>query len=246
MSTSPVPAPGVECVPCLAHGHHAKAIEYVDELVDPEKGDDVHKVAMCLFHRDGESCPGCDAKDNDRVSRSAIFTDFPRVPPPPVPPPMKRIDRREDQVVINTPDPPRRQGHSKLVVNKETKKLDTVDPHPENRKEKTMPIKQPPIDDATVARAIELRRSGFSTSEVARKLSIKPYRLYQCVRFMEQTRNLSVQKNERTANKARSQNVQVKVPTGDISLQQIRDWASSKIAALQEVVTALDKLIEAP
>jgi hypothetical protein len=87
---SVAPAPGVECAECMNHGHHAKAVEYVDTLKDAESGA-VEVVAMCIFHRDLDPCPGCEANDKERKELQK------RSPGPPVPPTTKTVINAEPE-----------------------------------------------------------------------------------------------------------------------------------------------------
>jgi hypothetical protein len=55
------PPPGITCVRCLTHGHHAKAVEYVEKL------DGNGLEALCLFCRDGDPCEGCERHDKENM-----------------------------------------------------------------------------------------------------------------------------------------------------------------------------------
>lgn len=60
-----VPPEGITCVRCLEHGHHMKAIEYV-------QSEDGNKLEpLCCFHRDSDPCPGCVARDKEAKEREA-------------------------------------------------------------------------------------------------------------------------------------------------------------------------------
>jgi hypothetical protein len=204
MSTSAVPAEGVECIECLKHGHHAKAIEYVEQ-VDFKK-DTRENVALCEWCRDGDPCPGCQANDRDKAERDADAK--------------KRLQPKEVK-----------KTHEPVAASpKEVKTMTT-----------------PNLDDSTIDKAIELRKGGFSTVKVAEKLEIKSYRLYQCTRYMSETRALphpNSLKSEKTADKARPSRPPVP-KTGAISgaLLEMREDAVAKIAKLQDLVNAIDRVL---
>jgi len=218
MSTAVAPAPGVECSECLTHGHHMKAIEYVDTLEDAEAGT-TKTVPLCLFCRDTTPCPGCAANDKERKDLLAR---------------------------VGGPEPPPRK---KLIVKRE-KQPDVVPADSEPIREEPMPKNARALDDATIDKAIALRKDGLSTSKIAAKLNVKAYRLYQSSRFQTETRSLphpNALRTERTHNKARSPRGAVatalKPAAVDAPLKAMREDCLEKIAKLQELVDAIDRVL---
>ena len=113
-----------------------------------------------------------------------------------------------------------------------------------------MPKNARVLDDATIDKAIALRKDGLSTSKIAAKLNVKAYRLYQSSRFQTETRSLphpNALRTERTHNKARSPRGPVatalKPAAVDAPLKAMREDCLEKIAKLQELVDAIDRVL---
>jgi hypothetical protein len=148
---------------------------------------------------------------------------------------------RKDLIArIGGPDPPSRK---KLVVNRKT--ADPITPVP---KEEPMP--RLALDDATIDKAIALRKDGLSTTKIAGKLGVKAYRLYQSISFQKETKSLphpNALRTERTQNKARSPRGAVatalKPAAVNAPLKALREQTVEKIAKLQELVDAIDQVL---
>jgi hypothetical protein len=124
---------------------------------------------------------------------------------------------------------------------------------PELPKRKQLPKEEPmqkALDDATIDKAVALRKDGLSTSKIADKLGVQAYRLYQSIGFQNQTKGLphpNALRTERMQNKARSPRGAVatalKPAAVDAPLKAMREDCLEKIAKLQELVDAIDRVL---
>jgi len=212
MSKNAIPASGVECIECLKHGHHAKAIEYVDVLKDAESGA-TELVALCVFHRDLDNCPGCVANDKDQAQRERMR-------------PAASLSKKEKAI--------------NKVVTETIAKIESEAPP-----KKASPMSDP-LEGIDLDKALALRRSGLSTIAVAKKMNVKPWHFQQSNRWKELTKDLphpNAGKRDKTFNKVRPVATTPKANSINGPLKAMREDALEKIAKLQELVTAIDRVL---
>jgi hypothetical protein len=226
-----VPPDGITCVRCLEHGHHMKAIEYVQS----EDGNNLDP--LCAWHRDNDPCPGCVARDKEakEISAETAKRKFQE----------HRTAMQKAAPVTAPPEPPL------------TASAFTYTPDPNEHVAIPKPIKeivknmlQDPLDKAGVSipEALKMFKAGTSIEDLAKHFKVPTWRFWQSAKWTAAKKGISQPAPERKERKPYTRKAvqSERRQPGDrrrpirATLLDVKAEIESDIADLQEVLKLCD------